>query len=87
MGTTRTPKNRVELFLNDKSSIVLEFRGRVNQKNLDKFINDFNQSLKPGGVNGHLSSKIILRVRLARVVRQKDGAQLCTYVAPMFEII
>jgi len=87
MGKTYTPKHRIEFKLNDGMTMGVAFKGRVTERTVASFVANMNHSFKPGNCNGHLSNKILLYVNSAKVIEQKSGNIVASYVAPMFQVI
>lgn len=57
--------------------------GRANDKNLKKFVEDFNESIK-SGVNKHISDDSM--ISNAEIVEQSTGKTLAKYKAPSFKV-
>lgn len=94
MGKVRTPKYRVEVKTNLTGSSkvissweVTKGHGRVNTKNLDRWVREHNESFLPKGVNYHVSKSIgiIPYVQEAHIVHQKTGEVLVSYKMSPFE--
>jgi hypothetical protein len=64
--------------------------GRPTKANIDKWVSDFEDSCKPGGVNSHLGFSPVLN---ARIVRQATGEVVASWnrkadhPEPMFQVI
>lgn len=94
MGRSYTPAYRVET--NDRCVHgSMEWRcrrrgqvpgyGNPTEANLAKWVEKFNASLKPGGVNEHVGDRA--RVFKAQIVDQFSGTVVATYEAPMFQVV
>ncbi len=60
--------------------------GRPNEKNLLKFVQESNESVKPGGVNAHLGvNHAIMKAKIR--YNRSGGEVIATYNAPMFQVI
>lgn len=64
----------------------IKYSGKPTTENLSKWRDGFNQSLKQGGANEHLTVSAWLQCGL-EVYNQIKGEVVCTYSAPMFEVI
>jgi len=59
--------------------------GNPTEANLAKWVERFNEALKPGGCNEHLGDRC--RVSSARIVDQFSGTVVATYTVPMFQVV
>jgi len=65
----------------------MAWNGRATKERLEQWRRDYNESFKPGNVNGHLSTDVLLHITHARIVRQRDGAVIAETTMPTFELI
>lgn len=97
MGRSTTPTYRIEVTGGFRMTNMAWQMGRgfgvsygkPTDANLAKLIQDMNESMAPGGVNGHLSAgrATPARITKAQVVRQSTDKVVATYAAPMFEVL
>lgn len=61
--------------------------GKPTVANLDKWRKVMNASMKPGGVNEHVSKALgfIPYIGNCEIHNQKTGQTVCSFKAPMFE--
>jgi len=83
MGRSRTTKYRIEM---DGSHFC--WHGRANDKALEKYVFDYADSLKLGGVNEHISKSLgyIPFPHKARIVDQSTGEVKAEWEAGMFQV-
>ncbi len=86
MGRTTTPTFRVEI---DGQRMAWDRRnGRPTDANLERFVLVYAKSHEAGGVNEHIS-KMFGRVpypTTARIVRQRNGATVASWMAGVFQV-
>lgn len=98
MGKSITPKYRIELWENRRTTWFpcsiqmcwfVKNYGPVTNKNLERWIEKYNQSYQPGGVNWHVSERtgIVHYCHTAKIVEQKTGEVVAEYHAPAFMIM
>ena len=58
--------------------------GKPTEVNLVQWVQRFEESQKPGGVNAHVGPDIVLE---AEIYNQKTGEIEATYKKPLFEIV
>jgi hypothetical protein len=96
MGKSTTPTYRVEIWDNANNKIVpmkstwdYKYFGKPTNKKLEKYIVDYIESLKFGGVNYHISELcgFIPVPNKARIVNQFTNDVVSTWIAPMFMVI
>lgn len=63
-----------------------KYSGKPTAENLSKWRDGFNQSLKPGGANEHLTVSAWLQCGI-EIYNQITGEVICTHNPPMFEVI
>jgi hypothetical protein len=63
--------------------------GRPNLTNLMQYRRMFNDSMKFGGCNFHVSKALgfLLSMGNAKIVNQRTGDTICTFKMPLFELI
>ena len=88
MGKTVTPTYRLEIYERARRS-SMAWSGKPSQAALAKYIRRYIKSLQKGGVNYHISLSLghIPIPTKARIVRQKTGDVVTTWVAPSFMAI
>lgn len=90
MGKSITPKYRIEEFKIGFWTVsgCMAWRkeyGKPTVENLRKFRDGYNNTMKPGGANAHLSSRD--HFGALRIVRQSDNEVIAFYNPPLFEVI
>lgn len=68
---------------NTPSEYQSKYCGRPGAKGLAKFVADYNESLKPGGVNAHIGD----RGRCYAASLRDHGTVIAEWKAPMFEVV
>jgi len=86
MGKTTTPKYRVEIRTNT-SSFPMAWSGPATPKRLEDTVERYNRSFMPGGVNGHVSDKVIVQIDKAQLINQATGEVVAEWSAPMFSLM
>jgi hypothetical protein len=88
MGKSFTPKYAVVIHDSAKGRVEMSWdgkrHGRANAANLQKFVEAYGASLKPGGVNAHLGEAFPQRAIIR--VNAPAGAVIAEWKAPMFMI-
>jgi len=90
MGRTHTPKYRIEVREQGQRAMrvfacwYVKDKGKTTNKNLESWVEHFNTSLEPGGVNEHCGPKA--RISEAKIVNQKTGETLAHHQTPMFQV-
>lgn len=88
MGRSITPKYRVEAKEQNGKAWAASWRGRATEKRLAEYVAGTNESMKPGGVNEHVSRAVgfIPVIREARIIEQRTGEIVAHYKAPLFQV-
>lgn len=84
-----TPKYRVETRENATAMTPAAWKGRPTAARLADWVERYNESYKPGGVNFHVSKahNVLIYTYYARIVEQATGRVVCEYRAPAFQVI
>lgn len=88
MGKTIIPTYRLEVYEKQHKQ-TLAWKGLASKKRLESWIHAYIKSLGVGGANYHIS-KSLGRMPIptrARLVHQKTGREVVTWVAPAFMAI
>jgi hypothetical protein len=89
MSQTLTSKYQVRIFspAHNYSPASWNCRrdGRPTDANLARYVESFEASTRPGGVNAHLGETRILRAVIA--VNEYGGDVVARYSAPLFTVI
>ena len=90
MGKSYTPKYRIEFWDCQGVKAQQAWRGAITKKALGEWVVKYEDSLKAGGVNFHISQmlKYIPFVEKALVVRQADGVIMTAWkFEAMFRVV
>ena len=92
MGRSSTPTFRVEAetygFHMTPCAWRLKDAGYPTDENVRKYIDKFNESLKPGGCNEHISKEFPgCCVTAAKVVNQSTNEVVASYRTPSFQVV
>lgn len=89
MGKVRTPKYRIETWVNVGRHTPAGWDGPATLDALKRYVCDANQSFMPGGVNERVSESAgaIVQIWMARIVRQSDGKVMTEWKAPPFSTL
>ncbi len=86
--TSRTPAYRVHLHVKGvhytPAAWNSKHSGRPSDAALAAYVESFEASTRPGGVNAHLGPETVLS---AKVIRQATGDVVATYAAPLFTVV
>jgi hypothetical protein len=89
MGKSYTPTYRIEFWDCKGVKAQQAWRGKATKKALAEWVWAYDDSLKVGGVNFHVSQmlKYIPFVSKAIIVRQADNTIMTAWTMPMFQVI
>ncbi len=99
MGKSYTPAFRIEVddvrrpdgsgYIHSTGAAWRREYGRPTSKNLGEYMRRLNDSLKPGGVNAHISRSYGFMPfhSSARIVRQSTGETVAAWEAPLFSVV
>lgn len=81
MGKTITPKYRVEIKHAGMNSTPAAWNGRATTARLEKYIEDYNESILNGGVNEHLGTRFGEGAKAisGKIIRQSDGVEVAAW--------
>lgn len=94
MGRDITFTYRVEVKESTGNAVVTPMGwrkeyGKPTQDNLTKWVESYNNALKPDGVNAHVSKALghMPILSHAKIVRQSTGDTICEWNAPVFMVV
>jgi len=105
MGRSITPKYRIEYYYRQPSNgQIIQVKacwtvksnnanipadGKPTDKNVEKYVQAYNNSLKSDGVNKHVSQSLgyMPMAHKAELIEQATGNVVAKWNAPMFQVI
>jgi hypothetical protein len=89
MGKSVTPKYRIESRDNQGKFAVWAPKVRATPKALAEYMDDYNRSFLPGGVNWHVSKAcgVVVYHSSAKLINQSTGEIVASWSASPFQVL